>query len=117
MNPRELVVAVLRRDDLWARQLVKDALREGFCWADAPPPDFRGARARAVYAGLVELFAARNGQKPPEWTARVGAAPAAVYLVPGARKSKRTQRMVERDSPAPLKKRNVLATAQYLEVM
>jgi hypothetical protein len=112
MNPRELVLAVLRRHDLSARQLVKDAAREGFSWADAPAPDFRGRRARAAYAGLVELFAERKGQQPPEWTAGVAAAPRPVYLV-----SRSMRRMVERDSPAPLKRRNVLAPAQYLEVL
>jgi hypothetical protein len=117
MNPRELLLAVLRRDDLSARQLVKDAAREGFSWTDAPAPDFRGPRARAVYAGVVELLAARKGQRPPSWTASVGPAPAAVYLVTGARKSPSMRRMVEQDSPAPLKRRNVLAPGQYLDVL
>jgi hypothetical protein len=65
MNPRDLTVAVVRFNDLTARQLVKDAAREGFSWADAPAPDFRGPRLRAVYAPLVELFADRQGKAPP----------------------------------------------------
>ncbi len=121
MVPRDLVLAVLRHDGLSARQFVKDAKRAKFSWADAPAPDFTGPRARAVYAGLVELFAARQGREPPEWTASVGAAPAAVYLAKGARgsarESKVLRRWLEEDSPAPLKKRNVFAYGQYLDVL
>jgi hypothetical protein len=117
MNPRELVFAALRDDDLRLRQIVKDAKRDGYLWANAPAPDFRGPRVRAVYAGLVELFAARQGHAPPAWTAGVGAAPKPVVLVHAAKKSKAMRRLVERDSPAPLKSRNVLATGQYLDVV
>jgi len=117
MVPRELVLAVLRHDDLSASQFVKDAKRAGFSWADAPAPDFAGPRARAVYAGLVELFAARQGRKPPEWTAAVGAAPAPVYLASGARSSRAMRRVLEEDSPAPLKRRNVFAFGQCLDVI
>lgn len=117
INPRELVVAVLRGRDLTARQLVKDAARASFSWTEAPPPDFRGPRARAVYAGLVELFASRQGKSPPEWTRDVPPAPKSVVLLALARKCKVALRMVERDTPVPLKSRNVLATRQYLDVL
>jgi hypothetical protein len=117
MNPRELVTAVVRGRDLSARQIVKDARRAGFSWANAPAPDFGGPRTRAVYAALVELFASREGQQPPAWTATVGAAPAPVVLVRSAKTSKTMRRMVEHDSPAPLKKRNVFATSQFLDVL
>jgi hypothetical protein len=114
MNPHELVLAALRGDDLSVRQLVKDAARASFAWDNAPAPDFRYPRARAVYAGIVELLASRHGQLPPAWTRDVGAAPAPVFLVRAAKRSPALRRVVEREAPAPLKKRNVLATAQYL---
>jgi hypothetical protein len=116
MNPRELVSAVVR-NDLTARQLVKDAARDGYSWAEAPAPDFRETRLRAVYASLVELFAARQGKAPPAWTKDVGPAPKPVFLVRRAKTSKALRRLSERDTPAPLKARNVLALAGYLNVL
>lgn len=117
MNPRELVLAALRGDDLSVRQVVKDAARASFSWADAPAPDFPYPRARAVYAAIVELLATRGGQPPPLWTRDVGAAPAPVFLVRAAKRSPALRRTVERETPAPLMKRNVLATAQYLNLV
>jgi hypothetical protein len=117
MNPRELALAALRGDDLSVRQLVKDAARASFAWSEAPPPDFPYARARAVYAGIVELLAAREGQAPPAWTRDVGAARAPVFLVRMAKTSKALRRALEQETPTPLKKRNVLATAQYLSLV
>jgi hypothetical protein len=117
MNPRDLTVAVVRFNDLTARQLVKDAAREGFSWADAPAPDFRGPRLRAVYAALVELFADRQGKAPPGWTKDVGPAPKTVFLVRAAKKSKAMRRLSEKQTPAPLKTRNVLALPGYLNVL
>lgn len=114
MNPRELVLAALRGDDLSVRQLVKDAARASFSWADAPAPDFPYPRARAVYASIVELLTSRAGQLPPAWTRGVGPAPAPIFLVRAAKQSNALRRTVERESPPPLKQRNVLATAQYL---
>jgi hypothetical protein len=117
MDPRELVLAALRHDDLSARQLVKDGKEEGFVWAEAPALDFVEPNARAVYAGLVELFAEREGLTPPAWTAEVGAAQTPVYLAKDAQTSKAVRQVVERDSPAPLKKRSVFAFGQYLDVL
>ncbi len=117
MDPRELVALVLRHHDLAASQVVKDATREGYSWADAPAPDFAGPRCRAVYAGLVELFAWRQGREPPSWTASVGPAPAPVYLSRDARASSLLRKWLEEDSPAPLKSRNVFAFGQCLDVL
>ena len=116
MNPRDLVLAALRGDDLTVRQLVKDAAREGFSWVDAPPPDFPWTRARAVYASLVELFASRAGKEPPAWTRAVGSAPAPLFLVRAARKSKAMRRESLSSTPDALKKRNVFAVRDYLDV-
>jgi hypothetical protein len=116
MKPRELLVAVLRHDDLTARQLVKDAAREGFAWSKAPPPDFPQRRAKAVYASLVELFASRAGEQPPAWTSTVEAAPAPVFLVKAAKQSRAMRRYSLTVTPEVLKKRNVFALGDYLAV-
>jgi hypothetical protein len=117
MNPRELVLAALRGDDLSVRQQVKEASREGFRWTDAPAPEFAGRRAQAVYASLVELFASRAGQTPPAWTARVGKAPAPLFLVRAAKRSRAMRRESLSGTPESLKKRNVFALPDYLDVL
>jgi len=117
MNPRDLVLAALRGDDLTLRQLVKDAAREGFSWTRAPPPEFRGCRSRAVYASLVELLAIRAGQTPPDWTTNVAKAPAPLFLVRGAKKSKALRRESLSGTPESLRKRNVFALPDYLDVL
>jgi hypothetical protein len=117
MNPRELVFAALRGDDLSVRQYVKDAARAGFSWASAPPPDFRGPRARAVYASVVELMSARARVPAPAWTADVACAPRPVFLVRWAKKSKALRRESMAHTPDALKKRNVFALPDYLELL
>lgn len=117
MNLHEFVRAALRGDDLTARQSVKDAKRAGDSWGNVPAPDFQDPSELAVCAGLVELLAEREGTTPPAWTGEVGPAPEPVLLVSSAKTSPAMRRMVERGSPAPLKRRNVLATSQYLDVL
>jgi hypothetical protein len=116
MNPRELVSAVLRHDDLTARQFVKDAKRAGFSWEEAPAPDLSDDEThRAVYASLVELLAGRNGETAPAWTRHVGAAPKPVFLM--GEKSFVLRAAYAEQSPSPLKSRNVIASPDYLDVL
>ncbi len=115
LDPRELTLAALRDDDLDARQLVKDAVRSGYRWAEAPPPNFPQRRLRAVYAALVELFALRDGFQPPAWTKDVEAAPAPVYLLPGTRSSTSQRRYSTLTTPVTMRQRNVFAVRDYLD--
>jgi hypothetical protein len=117
MNPRDLTLAALRGDDLSVRQYVKDAARVGFSWATAPAPDFSGPRARAVYASVVELLAWRANQPAPDWTDSVGSAPKPLFLVRHAKKSKALRRESMANTPTVLKKRNVFALRDYLDVL
>jgi hypothetical protein len=118
MNPRELALAALRGDDLSVRQLVKSAARESFSWAEAPAPNFRRTevRSRAVYASLVELLCARTGEAPPAWTRDVERAPAPVFLVRSVRTSPAMRRESLANTPETMKKRNVYAVREYLEL-
>lgn len=115
LDPRELTLAALRDDDLDVSQLVKDAVRAGYRWADAPPPDFPQRRLRAVYAALVELFAMRDGFHPPAWTKNVAPAPAPVYLMPGTRSSLAARRYSSLTTPSIMRARNVFAVRDYLD--
>ena len=117
MNPRDLVLAVLREDDLDARQLVKDAKRTRYSWAEAPAPDFHWPRLRAVYASVVELLAVRAGQLAPAWTQQVAPAPAPVFLVRSAKTSRAMRRASLETTPESMRKRNVFALRDYLDVL
>lgn len=117
MNPHDFTLALLRDDDLTARQLVKNAKRAGFSWSQAPAPDFAGCRTRAVYASVVELLASRAGHAPPSWTQQVGPAPEPVFLVKSAKTSKAMRRASLESTPELLKKRNVFALRDYLDVL
>jgi hypothetical protein len=116
MSPRDLGAAALRGDDLAARQIVKDAKREGFSWGQAPEPDPSCSPSeRAVYAALVELLSGRSGVPGPLWLGGVGAAPEPVYLM--GKTSKFVRRACEERAPLVLRKRNVYALPEYLDVL
>ena len=117
MDPRDFTLALLSGDDTTARQVVKDATRTGFSWSQAPAPDFKGSRGRAAYASVVELLALRAGHVPPPWTAGVGAAPAPLFLVQEAKTSKAFRRSSLTHTPECMKKRNVFALRDYLDVL
>ena len=114
MNPDEFVTAVLT-DDLTARQLVKDAKREGFKWSQAPALESGSPKERAVYASVVELLAQRNGEPFPAWTHDVGRAPEPVHLMGTG--SNTLKRRFEASAPTVLKARNVYAGPDYLDVL
>jgi hypothetical protein len=84
-------------------------------FASEPPPDTADVRVRAVAAAIVELLAERAEQPPPAWTAAEGQLASPLFLVEAAQHSPKLRARVERESPAPLRKRNVFAPAQYLE--
>src|SRR4051794_6860240 len=75
-----LTAAVLRFDDLTARQIMKDALREGTDWSAVEPPTKATAFELVVAAALAEMLAARFGSPSPAWTSNVGGSPEHVYL-------------------------------------
>ena len=117
MNPRYFTLALLRDDDLDARQVVKDAKRASFSWSQAPAPDFTGRRVRAVYASVVELLALRAGHVPPPWVASVEAAPVPLFLLHDAKRSKVWRRESLATTPECMRKRNVFALRDYLDVL
>jgi hypothetical protein len=69
-----------------------------------------------VSAAILELFAARRKQSPPEWTKAIGGLDTPRFLMGGYEKRypRRAERWL-RESPDPLKKRNLFASAEFLE--
>lgn len=108
--------AILSNEPLTARSLVQDWLRSAPVFANEPPPATSDVRTRAVAAGIVELLADRAGQSAPSWTAAEGRLASPLFLVDAAEHSPTLRARIERESPAPLRKRNVFAPASYLEL-
>lgn len=81
-----------------------------------PRPETDDKCVLAAAASLLELFAQRSGQPPPEWTRDIGPLPNPIYLVKGIgpATTRSIRRLARDESPEPLRKRGFLATPNYL---
>ena len=116
MDIRDLVHALLSGDLLAARQWVSDARRSAFVWETLHMPAGLSDLEMSVAAGVAELLAGRSGSHAPSWTAAVGGQPQPVFLDPGIETMPRTLARAKRDAPEALRKRNLFATADFLDV-
>ena len=114
MELRDLVEALLARDALRARQWAADAAREAVIWAAVPRPIGWGTLELALAAGVVELFASRSHQLPPNWTGTVGCAPEPLYLVRAAETMPRLRLSCETEGPEPLRVRRIYAPPDFM---
>jgi len=97
------------------RALAQAFLRENQDLRLCQKPVSTDARVLAVAAGLVELFALRAAQSPPDWASTVKSAPKEIFLVKGLVAGGYTERLCRAESPEPLKKRRLYATPNFLE--
>lgn len=109
-----IVQAAWRRDSLILRSLVQELIRQQPQLAQLPPPATANQQHLALAAALVELIASRMGQEPPPWTASVGVAPEAFYLVAAAEYMPRLRQHCETEAPPPLRRRHLYAPADFL---
>ena len=109
-----IAMQILAKHPLEARSLTQDLLRHVSLLSHAPAPTGTDPTVRAIAAGLAELIASRHGTAPPAWTSAIGALPAPVYLVEATARSASMRARLERESPEPLRKRNLFAPASYL---
>lgn len=116
MELRSLVKAVLDGDLLAARQWVADAQRAHLTWSAVPYPSDLVGREITVAAGLVELLSRRAGEMAPPWTEGVGAEREPVLLDPGLDQMPRSFARAKAFGPEPLRKRNLVALPDFLEV-
>ena len=116
MDIRDLVKAIVAGDLMAARQWVSDAKREQLKWRAVPCPAELPEPEMTVAAGVVELLASRAGQIPPPWTAGVGAAGEPVLLDPGLEEMPRSFARAKALGPEPLRRRNLLALPDFLDV-
>jgi hypothetical protein len=116
MDIRRLVHALLTGDLLTARQCVADAQRMPVQWDRMERPTGLSEREMSVAAGLIELFAARIGATPPPWTETVGAVPEMLILDPGLEEMPRSFARAQISGPESLRKRNMVALPDFLDV-
>jgi len=117
MELPDLVHAILSGDLLAARQWVADAQRQRLRWDAFVRPVGLDQREMAVAAGIAEVLAARAGASAPEWTRWVGAAQGEpLFLDPGLHAMPRTLERVRLDAPEALRKRNLYASPDFLDV-
>lgn len=116
MELRDLVDAILGGDLLTARQWVSDAKREHLNWELVPYPEQLAGRQVVVAAGVVELLARRAGDRPPAWTMAVGPERELVILDPGLERMPRSFARAKTEGPESLRKRNLLALPDFLDV-
>ena len=111
----QLAAAALAGDALGLRSLVQDWLADNPRLAECPRPPSNDPEVLAVAAALVELFAQRAGQAPPDWSGRIGPLAQPRFLVRAAATMRRLRQMCETESPAPLRRRNLYAPANFLQ--
>ena len=109
--------AVLAGDALAARSLTQDFMRSSPHFADIKSPAVQDAQLLALTAALLEMFAERSHQVAPSWTQVIGRLPEPVYLLKAATTMKRLRELCQQQSPEPLRKRNLFAPANYLEMV
>lgn len=118
MSPLEQIAAqILAKNPLEVRSLMQDYLRRGMPLRLEHAPTSDDPRVWAVAAAIAELIAARTMQQAPAWANQIGKLPIPIYLVEAASKSPKMRARVERESPEPLRKRNVFAPPDYLEML
>ena len=97
-------------------QYTMNLFDETATFTDLPKPSPATYEELVVSAALLELFAARRGELPPAWTSEVGGLDAPRYLMGGY--EKKYARLAEKwrsEAPEPLKRRNLFASAEFLE--
>jgi hypothetical protein len=111
----QMAEAALNGESLLLRSLTQDLLREQPSLSECPKPQTNDSRLLAAAASLVELFALRLGQTPPQWAKDVGALPEPIHLLKAAASMKRLRELCETESPEPLRKRGFYAPPNFLE--
>jgi hypothetical protein len=116
MDLANLVRSILAGDLLAARQFASDARRANVAWQRVEQPPGLNDCELSVAAALVELLSARAGSTPPSWTAGVGPVRELLVLDPGLENMPRSFARAKATGPEPLRKRNLIASPDFLDV-
>jgi hypothetical protein len=113
----ELAEALLARDDFRLRVLTQGWLRQAPSFRAVAAPDTDDPRIRVAAAALLELLAERARQQPPSWTAGVGPLPEPFFAVAWADRPGFTRDLCLNESPEPLRRHNIFAPPNFLEMV
>jgi hypothetical protein len=69
-----------------------------------------------VAAALTELLASRDGKAAPSWTSSIGGQAEPLFLDPGLEAMPRTRDLATRAGPEPLRRRNLYASPDFLDL-
>jgi hypothetical protein len=116
MDIRELVRALLAGNLLAARQFVADTHRQSVEWERLERPLDLTEPEMSVAAALIELLASRAGAAPPPWTNTVGAVSELLVLDPGLEQMPRSFARARAAGPEPFRRRNLVASPDFLDV-
>ncbi|NCO32242.1 MAG: hypothetical protein AUJ92_19620 [Armatimonadetes bacterium CG2_30_59_28] len=111
----DMAKAAIERENLTLRVLAQELLREHPRLSDLPRPQTDDPRLLSVAAALVELFAMRRHQDPPEWTEAIGPLTEPFFLLNAATSMRRLRALCETQSPEPLRRRRLYAPPNFLE--
>ena len=111
----ELVRLIVLGDDLPARQLAAKVMAQPSHFSDILRPQFSGALERALSCALVEWFASQRGESPPRWALEDAEVLSEPYFLFGdPKRFPRFYRRCVSKSPPPFKRRNLIASADYM---
>jgi hypothetical protein len=113
----QMAAALLARDAMLLRLLVQAWLRDAPPFRTLPRPDTDDPRVLTAAAALVELFALRAGQAPPAWATEAGPLPEPFFVMRRAERPGFTRDLCLAESPAPLKRRNIFAPPNFLQMV
>lgn len=116
MDVSALARALLSGDLLTARQIVADFQRTHTPFEHIDRPAGVSERELAVAAAVIEMLADRGQVKPPAWTAGIGALPDLVVLDPGLEQMPRSFERAKISGPEALRRRNLVAPPDFLDV-
>ena len=97
-------------------QYTMNLFDETASFTDVPKPSDATYPELVVSAALLELFALRRGESAPHWTAQIGGLASPRFLMGGYEKKYPYLADVwQSEAPEPLKRRNLFASAEFLE--
>ncbi len=109
-----LAQAAAQRDSLQLRALTLEFLENHKTFEHIVMPNVQDKKLLAIAAGLLELFAARQGQQAPSWVRTIGSTEP-FFLVAAAERMPRLRELCLTESPPELQKYGLYAPPNFLE--
>jgi hypothetical protein len=113
----EIAHALLERDDFKLRLFVQAWLREHPRFIDTPEPVVDDSRIGSAAAAIVELLALRASQAAPPWTVKYNGLAEPFFVMRRAERPGFTRDLCLNESPEPLRRRNIFAPPNFLEMV